>query len=189
MKKKLIGILMTSSMLTQASALDNDGTRHINFNISSGQHEYEHLGDLFKTGVRPNLKKISNIALSGRCFLKHDSSGPINAGYLFRPLRNEAALVSLTTEAYEAFSYWRPSVAPNYFDTMNAEKIFQVLPNLRATNVKIKKDSIEIAINESKKSILKASGRYLIEKITHSNEDHFEDLRCYYFVPGLDSSK
>lgn len=197
MKTLLIGLLSISTMTAQASMLEVNGPLDQSFLEAQVSNEATHfatLGNLFKVGVRPSLTKISNIAWAGRCFLNDKQNEPTNSGYIFRQKRtSDAGPIGATSKSYEAFSYWETQKAPNYFDSMNIEQVFLVLPSIKARDARIKADSIEIDIDTSSKakSNLKISGEYLVEEITESESDTgpigkgVVTIRCYYFIPKL----
>jgi hypothetical protein len=197
MKKLILGILTIGSLSTQASMLEGNGPLDATLfeaQVNDEKTYFETLGDLFKAGTRPNLLKISNIAWAGRCFSNEAQNDPVNAGYIFRQKRNDAGPIAGTSKAYEAFSYWKPYKAPNYFDKMDIQEVFTTEPNIKARDAKIKTDSIEIILqNDSVKSTLKLSGNYLVEEISGlvtdgaSAESVVPGVRCYYFIPDLNN--
>jgi hypothetical protein len=196
MKKILFGLLALGTISAQASMLEINGpldAKLFDAQVNDEKSYFETLGDLFQSGVRPNLTKISHIAWAGRCFIAKIPNDPINAGYIFRQKRNDAGPIAATTKAYEAFSYWLPREAPNYFDKMDIEQVFAAVPNLKANahDARIKSDSIEIDVNAFQKSNLKESGKYLVEEISEQVSDvgpiekQTVVIRCYYFIPEL----
>jgi hypothetical protein len=192
MQKLLIGLLAIGTLSAQASMFEVNGPLDetlFKAQIDDEKTYFETLGDLYKAGQRPNLKKISNIAWAGRCFLKNEQNKPTNAGYIFRKKRSDAGPIAL--KAYEAFSYWDLNKAPNYFDKMDVEQVFASVTGLEARDGKVKTDSIEIVISTSEKSRLKVSGSYLVEELSALKEDAGPIgkasvfARCYYFIPDL----
>jgi len=161
--------------------------------FSQDKSYFETLGDLFSEGTLPNLSKISNIAWAGRCFLKGNPNDPTNAGYVFRPKRSDAGPIASNSKTYEAFSYWKLSKAPNFFDKMDIEEALASMPNVKAQNVRLKTNSIEIDVIAPAKSNLKVSGNYLVEEISAPDGDVCPvgkttvKVRCYYFIPDLTS--
>lgn len=191
MKKVFLGILAIGSLSAQASMLEVNGPLDSTFfeaQVNNDEKTYfETLGDLFRTGTRPNLSKISNIAWAGRCF-NDKQNEPVNAGYIFRQKRIDAGPIAATSKAYEAISYWQLSEAPNYFDKMNLEQVFAALPNLKANDARIKTDSVEVDVQAPEKSNLKISGNYLVEEISGPVGPVGKisiGVRCYYFIPDL----
>jgi len=196
MKKLFLGILAIGSLSTQASILEVNGPLDAKLFEAQANDEktyFETLGDLFKAGTRPDLLKISNIALAGRCFAKETQNDPTNAGYIFRQKRNDAGPIAETSKAYEAFSYWNLYKAPNYYDKMDIEQVFAVTPSMKGKDARLKKDSIEIDVKSPCKSNLKVSGNYLVEEISGAVSDFGPvgkvtvDVRCYYFIPDLNN--
>lgn len=193
MKKLLIGILAIGTLSAQASMLEVNGPLDATLfeaYVDEEKTYFETLGDLFKAGQRPDLKKISNFAWSGRCFYSTAPNEPTNAGYIFRPKRSDAGPIAVNSKAYEAFSYWHPSKAPNFYDKMDMEEVFAIM-HLEAENVRLKTNSIEIDIVAPAKSNLKISGNYLVEELSRPSSDvgpiekTIVGARCYYFIPDL----
>ena len=195
MKKRLIGLLAIGTLSAQASMLEVNGPLDATLfeaQVNDEKTHFQTLGDLFKAGKLPDLRKISNIAWAGKCFLRSKQNDPTNAGYIFRQKRNDAGPIASGHRAYEAFSYWDLNKAPNYFDKMNVEQVFAALPKLskEAVNARVKTDSIEMILG-STKSNLKVSENYLIEELSDTNVDvgpvgkTTVGVRCYYFIPDL----
>lgn len=195
MKKLFIGTLALASLLSaHASMLEDNGPLDSKFHdaqLSDEKTYFETLGDLFNAGTRPNLLRISNIAWSGRCFLKRKPNDPTNGGYIFRKKRSDAGPLSSQVVAYEAFSYWHLSMAPDFFDHMDIEQVFAAVPAATAGDVRLKEDSIEIGLRGQDKSNLKVSGNYLVEEISGPATNvgplarFGVEARCYYFIPDL----
>jgi hypothetical protein len=196
MKNLFFGILTLGSLSAQASMLAVNGPLDATLfeaQVNEEKTHYETLGDLFKRGTLPNLAKISNIAWAGRCFDKKDQNDPTNAGYVFRPKRSDAGPIASNSKAYEAFSYWNLSEAPNFFDKMDIEEALASVPDVPAKNVRLKTNSIEIDVKAPAKSNLKVSGDFLIEEISGPDGDvgpigkTTVGVRCYYFIPDLNN--
>ncbi len=194
MKRLLVGFLTLGTLSAHASMLQVNGPLDATLfeaQVNEEKTHFETLGDLFKAGSLPNVAKISNIAWAGRCFFKDKQNEPTNAGYIFRPKRSDAGPIAVNSKAYEAFSYWKLSEAPNFFDKMDIEEALASVPNVTAQNVKLKTNSIEIDLPVSEKSNLKVSGKYLVEEISGPDGDVgpvgkiISNVRCYYFIPDL----
>lgn len=194
MKKLLIGLLTLGTLSLHASTLEVNGPLDAIFfkaQVNDEKTYFEKLGDLFKEGTLPKLAKISNIAWSGRCFSHEEPNTPLNGGYIFRKKRtSDVGPLGQNVNAYEAASYWTLSKAPNHYDNLSIEQILRESTR-KFSDVRLKADSIEIAVSASDKSNLKVSGNYLIEEISGSDRDIDLDgkttvgVRCYYFIPDL----
>jgi hypothetical protein len=196
MKSLLIGLLTLGTLSAHASMLQINGPLDailFEAQVNDEKTHFETLGDLFKAGTLPNLAKISNIAWAGRCFFKNQQNDPSNAGYVFRAKRSDAGPIAANSKAYEAFSYWKLYKAPNFFDKMNIEEALASVPDVKAKNVRLKTNSIEIDVVAPNKSNLKVSGNYLVEEISGPNGDvgpigeSTVAVRCYYFIPDLNN--
>lgn len=199
MKKLLFSLLVLGTLSTYASILEVNGPLDSKFHeaeVSQDKSHYETLGDLFSNGTLPNLSRISNIAWSGRCFLKDKPNDPINAGYIFRQKStSDAGPIGQNVKAYEAFSYWNiygdGSQNPSFFDNMSIEQVFAWGNLLISRNAKIESNQIAVRFSSTMNSSLKSSGSYLIEEISEAESDAGPlaktsiPLRCYYFIPDL----
>ena len=195
MKKLFLGILAIGSLSTQASMLEVNGpldAKLFEAQVNDEKTYFETLGDLFKTGTRPNLTKISNIAWAGRCFSKDKQNDPTNAGYIFREkVTSDVGPIGANLKSYESLSYWKRGEAPNFFDKLSLEQVYALKLNVTPFDAKIGQDSIEISLDSTTKSNLKVSGSYLVEAISGTESDVGPvgkvtvGVRCYYFVPDL----
>jgi hypothetical protein len=198
MKKLFLGILVIGSLSTQASMLEVNGpldAKLFEAQVNDEKTYFETLGDLFKVGTIPNLSKISNIAWAGRCFLKGKPNEPTNAGYIFRKKTpSDVGPIGASTQSYESLSYWTPNMAPNFYDNLNLEQVYALIPRVSFFDAKIMRDSIQVDMDATTRSNLKVSGSYLVEEITAPASDSGPignvsvALRCYYFIPDLNLS-
>jgi hypothetical protein len=188
MNKLILGALTLASLSAQASMLELNGPldealHEAQVNVDSSY--FETLGKLFRKGKIPKLSKIMNIAWAGRCFTKAEQNEPTNGGYIFREVKLDVGPIASTSKVYEAFSYWQLSKAPNFFDQMNLEQVFNSVKNIKSRSAKIKKDSIELDLEEGVKSNLRISKNYLVEEITSTERTGGVSARCYFFIPDL----
>lgn len=136
MKKMIVGFLALSAMVSaQAST------------------PYEALAQKYKQGAIPNLEKLANVALSGRCYSDNNQSEAQNAGYYIKKQKS----------FYEAFSYNEPRGEEDFFDTMTIKDIKDW--NSQLTSVEI--DASFFAVDRvGGFSSFKQSGKHLIEEQT-----------------------
>jgi hypothetical protein len=184
MKKLLIGFLAFGAFSVQASMLEVNGPLDSKFfeaEVLQDKSYFETLGDLFSQGTVPDLKKISNIAWAGRCFLKDEPNNPTNAGYIFREKKSDVGPIGRNSKSYEVLSYWLPKKAPDFFDKLTLDQVLN-LPEAKITkfvDANINSSSINIGL-----SSLKSSGSYLVEEVGMSSSPA---IRCYYFIPDLNN--
>ncbi len=142
---------------------------------SDQQTKFEMLGDLFQKASKPDLKKIENLAWSGRCFNGFEPDSPYGGVYI---------LTKTATGTYKGGGYASYTEASNYFDDKTFDQIYKFFNSSQILQLNtIKSDATSFyTLDEIKLKItIKMSGKFLLSEFRGENESEEDVLRCYYF--------
>jgi len=148
---------------------------------------FETLGEMFTNGKKPDPEKLVGTLWSGRCFFASNPNEPTNAGYIFLKVKgSDVGPIGHNVATYAAVAFFKPSEAPNYFDTMTLDEVIKSgIPSLESIQ-----ETLTSLMYQTPTSVeeLKLSNKYLIvEARGKSNAGPIAskkvEARCYFFVP------
>lgn len=190
MKRLFTAMLVGFSAVSFANVEANGpfDTKMFTKEVNENKSYYETLGEMFQRGAKPEASKLMGVLWSGRCFKKTEPFEPINGAYHFKRKRNQdVGPIGDSVVSYEAVSWWKPSLPPNYFDNKTISEV--VKSSDKFYRVFDSENSIAIKFNNDL-SNLRFSGKYLIEELSETKVDvgplgegYQVWGRCYYFIP------
>lgn len=195
MKKLFLSsLIMLGTLSTFANSnikIENDLLKS---NVIEDQSYFDTLGEMASQGSTPKISQVINVAWAGRCFSKDEPNEPTNAGYYLREAKaKDVGPIGNDEVSYEAASYQKKGARPSYFDHRSIGDI-NADPNMKISFNSIIdiQDGIVIDFGYDIISVMKSSGKYLIEEIVAPVLDDSQQpiknkyhvtLRCYYFIP------
>ena len=172
MRKSIIALFLILFSSSYAALLDN----------SSSATYFDQLKELYDAGKKPDIAKVVNKMWAGRCFRNSSPDAPINSGYVVRIADAGDVGPIAHDDQYEAKTFWDLNKPANYFDSFTFEQGVN-LPVQNSTFSLLSTDNANYFELKEKDSFLKASGKYLVEKIASTDSSQDIAILCYYFIP------
>ncbi|EQC49009.1 hypothetical protein M899_0662 [Bacteriovorax sp. BSW11_IV] len=195
MKKLFLSsLIMLGTLSTFANSNNEIENDLLKSNAIEDQTYFDTLGEMARNGSTPKISQVIYVAWAGRCFSKDEPNEPTNAGYYLREAKaKDVGPIGNNIVSYEAASYQKKGERPSYFDHKSIEDI-DADPNIKISFNSIVdiQDGIVLDFGYDVISVMKSSGKYLIEEIIAPVLDDSQQaiknkfhvtLRCYYFIP------
>lgn len=182
MVASLISIVSSNTFASDLGALEN---------TNDGKTYFQVLEDMYNKGTKPDLKKISNIAWSGRCVaqdLPNEAFGGI--GWAIRTKEDDIGPILSKIPNYEIFEHYNGGKPAAFDNSSFSELTKQSLYEHHFKDIEIKNSFLafeEVFTNNYTTSQeFRMAGDYIVSQLkTNIHQVNLEkeeiNIRCYFF--------